>query len=89
MDAYQPPLTEPASEPSAEDAIAQLRKLGYTVSEPGAANPDDMHDPLKDVDLATVPKAVLDGLGVSREEVERHRDAAPAIEHAHHPQRSL
>lgn len=80
------PLAMPPGEVPADlaEAIATLESQGHTVVQVRDEEAERQHDPLAGMDLDKVPPAIWTALGITREEIERHRNAPLAVEHGHH-----
>lgn len=66
------------------DAVESLRKAGHEVVLVRDEDQERQHDPFRDMEPDAIPETLLRQMGLSREELKRHRDAPPALEHGRH-----
>lgn len=77
------PITVPSGEvpPDLQAAIDDLRGLGHDVILVPADQAPPSGDPFAGMALDEIPEIVLTNMGISREELRRHRNAPPAHVH--------
>lgn len=81
MDAIRITIPPGGFTPEQEEALSELRRQGHGLELVEAGHAAPAVDPLAGLDLDKVPDQLFVALGISKEEVRRHREAAPAVEH--------